>query len=110
MCTVRSACWVHIMPSPKGSVRCAQLSIQVAGYAPAQRQGSALHPRWMSVTPVPEIQPTKSGNWARRGEFENSRSAHAGIVRRRRQDFCERFLSDNRPLRGFRRAEIVSIR
>lgn len=33
-----------MMPSPKGSVRCAQLFMRIAGCAPAQRQGSALHP------------------------------------------------------------------
>ena len=39
-----------MMPSPKGSVRFAQLLMRIAGYAPAQRQGSALHPCWMPCT------------------------------------------------------------
>jgi hypothetical protein len=39
-----------MMPSPKGSVRCAQLFMRIAGYAPAQRQGSALHPCWIPGT------------------------------------------------------------
>lgn len=52
----RSRVGNQMMPSPKGSVRCAQLSVTIAGCAPARRQGRALHPALDILHGVPDIQ------------------------------------------------------
>jgi len=83
MCPQGLCVGYKLMPSPKGSVRCAQLLMRIAGYAPAQRQGSALHPCWIPCTKCRRSSGRQSGNWARRGELQTSLAEVAGSIGRR---------------------------
>jgi len=91
--------------APGGSARCAQF-FTFAGYSPAPRQGSALHPCCFACTLCWRSSGAKAGNRARLvamlRRHARSRADFAGAAY-----ILGHALTKDRPLRGYRRAESV---